>query len=438
MPSPRVLTLMGSGETAPTMVSTHRRLAARLEPSPGRVRTNVRAAVLDTPYGFQENASELAERAVAYFSESIDVDLDVAGLTRIIGVDDLTVERGLEVLRRSDYIFAGPGSPTYAVEQWRGSAVPGALRSKLEQGGVVVFASAAALTLGVATVPVYEIYKCGHEPFWADGLDLLAGIGIEAAVIPHYDNAEGGHHDTRFCYLGERRLTHMETMLPEGTWVLGIDEHTGLVIDLDAGQAEVTGNGGVTLRVDGESLHHPTGSILDLAILTDRDAVSRTIRGDASTVRATEIADDHASDLATIPASAEQTVESSLADTADRADREFSAAITAGDAATATGVMLELETAIWAWSADTLQSDETDRARQVLRSMVTRLGEAAVAGLADPRAVVAPLVDLLLQLRSDARAEKRFEVSDLIRDRLDETGVEVRDTADGAEWDLRA
>ena len=45
MPSPRVLTLMGSGETAPTMVSTHRRLAARLEPSPGRVRTNVRAAV---------------------------------------------------------------------------------------------------------------------------------------------------------------------------------------------------------------------------------------------------------------------------------------------------------------------------------------------------------------------------------------------------------
>ena len=103
---------MGSGETAPTMVSTHRRLAARLEPSPGRVRTNVRAAVLDTPYGFQENASELAERAVAYFSESIDVDLDVAGLTRIIGVDDLTVERGLEVLRRSDYLFAGPGSPT--------------------------------------------------------------------------------------------------------------------------------------------------------------------------------------------------------------------------------------------------------------------------------------------------------------------------------------
>ena len=32
--------------------------------------------------------------------------------------------------------------------------------------------------------------------------------GLPAVVVPHYDNAEGGHHDTRFCYLGERRLAH--------------------------------------------------------------------------------------------------------------------------------------------------------------------------------------------------------------------------------------
>ena len=435
MPIPRVLTLMGSGETAPTMVSTHRRLAARLEPSPGRVRANVTAAVLDTPYGFQENAPELAERAVAYFAESIDVDLAVAGLTRIIDADGLAVERGLEILRRSDYLFAGPGSPTYAVEQWRDSAVPAVLRSKLDRGGVVVFASAAALTLGVATVPVYEIYKCGHEPFWADGLDLLSAIGIDAAVIPHYDNAEGGHHDTRFCYLGERRLIAMEAMLPDRGWVLGIDEHTGLIIDIDAGSAEVTGNGGVTLRVDGQSRHHPSGTVLDLATLTDRDAVARAIGG-TSTSSPRSVDPDPSPEVAS-PATAE-VVATSLAEEADRADANFTAALAAGDAATATGVMLSLEQAIWAWSADTLQSDETDRARQVLRSMVTRLGDAAVGGLADPRSVVGPLVETLLELRASARTERRFETSDLIRDRLDANGVEVRDTADGAEWDLRA
>ncbi len=440
MSLPRVLTLMGSGETAPTMVSTHRRLAARLEPSPGRVRANVTAAVLDTPYGFQENAPELAERAVAYFAESIDVDLAVAGLTRIIGADGLAVERGLETLRRSDYLFAGPGSPTYAVEQWRDSAVPGVLRSKLDRGGVVVFASAAALTLGVATVPVYEIYKCGHEPFWAEGLDLLSTIGIDATVIPHYDNAEGGHHDTRFCYLGERRLIAMEAMLPDRAWVLGIDEHTGLIIDIDAGSAEVTGNGGVTLRVDGQSRHHPSGSVLDLGVLTDRDAVARSIRGTSASAPTPIDSERSANTEQRSPSdpSPSDTVATSLGEEADRADAAFTAALAAGDATSATAVMLSLEHSIWAWSADTLQSDETDRARQVLRSMVTRLGDAAVGGLADPRSVVGPLIETLLELRASARAERRFETSDLIRDRLDAHGVEVRDTADGAEWDLRA
>lgn len=440
MSLPRVLTLMGSGETAPTMVSTHRRLAARLEPSPGRVRANVTAAVLDTPYGFQENAPELAERAVAYFAESIDVDLAVAGLTRIIGADGLAVERGLETLRRSDYLFAGPGSPTYAVEQWRDSAVPGVLRSKLDRGGVVVFASAAALTLGVATVPVYEIYKCGHEPFWAEGLDLLSTIGIDATVIPHYDNAEGGHHDTRFCYLGERRLIAMEAMLPDRAWVLGIDEHTGLIIDIDAGSAEVTGNGGVTLRVDGQSRHHPSGSVLDLAVLTDRDAVARSIGGTSASAPTPIDSERSANTEQRSPSdpSPSDTVATSLGEEADRADATFTAALAAGDATSATAVMLSLEHSIWAWSADTLQSDETDRARQVLRSMVTRLGDAAVGGLADPRSAVGPLIETLLELRASARAERRFETSDLIRDRLDAHGVEVRDTADGAEWDLRA
>ncbi len=78
------------------------------------------------------------------------------------------------------------------------------------RGGGVTFASAAALTLGRFTVPVYEIYKVGVEPCWLDGLDVLGPFGLNVAVIPHYDNAEGGHHDTRFCYLGERRLAMLE------------------------------------------------------------------------------------------------------------------------------------------------------------------------------------------------------------------------------------
>ena len=95
----------------------------------------------------------------------------------------------------------------------------------------------------MATVPVYEIYTAGEPPRWEDGLDLLRTTGLSAAVIPHFDNAEGGTHDTRFCYLGERRLTSLERRLAADTCVLGVDEHTACVFDLDRGTADVRGRG---------------------------------------------------------------------------------------------------------------------------------------------------------------------------------------------------
>lgn len=64
--------------------------------------------------------------------------------------------------------------------------------------------------MGLRTVPVYEIYKVGAVPHWLDGLDLTGAMGLRCVVIPHFDDAEGGTHDTRFCYLGERRLSTME------------------------------------------------------------------------------------------------------------------------------------------------------------------------------------------------------------------------------------
>ena len=243
MTLPRILTIMGSGETSPTMVSTHRMLVGKI-PKP------VRSALLDTPYGFQENAPELATKAVEYFNTSINITLDVAGLTEMIDGDSLAMEKGLQLVADAQYVFAGPGSPSYALRQWSGTPLAGLLTKKLQSGGVVTFASAAALTLGRYTLPVYEIYKAGEQPRWLDGLDILSEVGIHAALIPHYNNAEGGHHDTRFCYMGERRLSMLEKELPSDVYVLGVDEHTGVVLDIDADTATVVGKGVVTVRVE--------------------------------------------------------------------------------------------------------------------------------------------------------------------------------------------
>src|SRR5499425_1993127 len=254
---------MGSGETAPTMVTPHREIVARLgEPTP-------RAVLLDTPYGFQENASEITERAVEYFSHRVQLTIEPAGFLGPLAVDQtprtpLAEAAALSRLRTAGFVFAGPGSPSYALSVWKSSPVPEALATKLVEGGAVVFSSAAALTLGSFSVPVYEIYKVGHPVHWLDGLDLMRAAGFEGScvVIPHYDNAEGGTHDTHFCYLGERRLAVMETMLPEDAWVLGIDEHTVLVADLHAKTIAVSGRGVVTVRRRGTSRVFPSGTKL--------------------------------------------------------------------------------------------------------------------------------------------------------------------------------
>ena len=416
--SARLLALMGSGETSPTMVKTHRELLARIGAAP--------AVLLDTPFGFQANAPDLTTRAQAYFSQSVGRPLDLASYRSADEVGSVGYEATLARLRAAGYVFAGPGSPTYALEQWAASAVPDLLRSKLVDGGCVTFASAAALTFGVSTVPVYEIYKVGAPPAWVPGLDLLRETGLSAAVIPHYNNAEGGNHDTRYCYLGEARLAVMERALPEGAFVLGIDEHTGLVFDLDQGSATVVGLGAVTVRAAGRSVEFPTGSVVAVGELAAAAAGSGGGGAGVAPPEARTATPDDAPVVATSPL---------LAEVAE-AEAAFDAALASREVAGAAQVVLDLEASLHGWAADTLQSDELDRGRAALRSMVVRLAAVAEVGAEDPRDRLAPFVEVLLELRRSARADRRFGDADAVRDRLVRLGVEVRDTAAGTEWDL--
>ena len=51
--------------------------------------------------------------------------------------------------------------------------------------------------------------------------------------------------------------------------------------------------------------------------------------------------------------------------------------------------------------------------------------------------LVEPLVGLLIELREKARENKNWENADLIRDRLKEIGIEVKDTPRGTEWEIK-
>lgn len=410
---------MGSGETAPTMKNPHREIFDRFD-------GDVRALMLDTPFGFQENAPILAEKSLEYFRDTIGRTVDVAGLTRNDPNDVVGLEQAVTRIRDAQWVFAGPGSPTYTLDQWRGTPVADALAEKLRTGGAVVFSSAAALTLGVATVPVYEIYKVGMDPFWAEGLDLLSPLGLNVAVIPHYNNTEGGNHDTNFCYLGERRLAMLEPELPDGAFVLGLDEHTGVIMDLDADTAEIVGKGVLTLRRNGESVGIESGDTVPIDLLRNG--------GDGAASAGVAASQAVAPGATSESPAATPAAELSLAGLAAATEERFDAAIEARDADAAISAVLELEAGIVEWSRDTLQSDDVDRARAALRSMIVKLGAAATDGVRDPREVLGPLMNVVLEARSVARTEKAWAVADALRDGLNEAGIEVRDTPDGVEW----
>jgi hypothetical protein len=422
-----LLVVIGSGETAPTLVKLHRQVLAETAAATGRDPVN--AVMLDTPFGFQMNADDLVERTQGYFADSVGAVVQVARWRRS-DAPVLEQEQGLALLGRADWAFAGPGSPTYALRQWTGTPVPGALLEVAGRGGTLVFGSAAACTLGTHAIPVYEIYKVGQEPRWEPALDLLGSLtGLAAVVIPHYDNNEGGNHDTRFCYLGERRLELLEAELPDEVGVLGVDEHTAALIDLQARTVRVVGSGGLTVRRRGTQTVFGAGDTVDL------DTLDGLLRG-------TLTAGSPAAPSAGTEAPGRTGADRAVADTSLRAEAaaqqlRFDRALAERDVDTCVAAALDLESAIEAWSTDTDQNDDADQARRVLRAMLVRLGELARTGARDPAEVVGGFVETLLQVRGRARATKDFETSDLVRDRLTELGVEVRDTPDGAHWLLR-
>lgn len=409
-----ILALMGSGETSPTMVTLHRELAARLGPEPD-------AVILETPYGFQVNRDDISSRAREYFRHSVALATVVAPDTDT----DMDVDGVRDQLRRADWVFSGPGSPSYALRRWHTQRVGEILYERVRRGhGVTVMASAAACTAGSAALPVYEVYKAGHPPVWLDGLDLMGALGLPVAVIPHYDNAEGGTHDTRFCYLGEPRLAALERELPDQCAVLGIDEHTALLIDLDTSLARVWGRGVLTVRRRGVSIAVRAGTVLTLDRL--RDLISGKTRA-PDEIPAPRTA--HA------PGSAPTTAgPATLQEAVTASESRFDSALAARDAEAMVAAVLDLEAVIAAWGADMEEDQGGEWARTVLRGMIRQCAPLAQRGMDEPEATLGQIVRPLLALRGHLRSRGAYETADRLRDALAAGGVHVHDAPSGSEW----
>jgi len=413
------IVLMGSGELTATMVAVHKAL---LHP----FGASGRAVFLDTPAGFQLNVDHIAKKAEDYFRHRVQHTLHLASFKSAHAQENdvLSAEKAYAALRAADYILIGPGSPTYALEQWRQSPIPNLLSEHIEKGGCLVAASAAALTMGCLTLPVYEIYKVGHPLHWIDGLDILGHFGLNVVVFPHWNNAEGGNHDTRYCFMGAPRLRQLEKNIPADAQILGLDEHTALIIDFANQRTSIQGAGGITIRKAGRERTFHKGDQIPLSLL--RGEAPGEIPVSSRQPDAGVTSDDNgiqstASTWETLRVKAD-TIRSAL----DKGDDQIVA-----------GGLLELERFIWQARAELEEQDEIGAAREIFRELLASLGSHFANRPPNRESCLQPVVDTLLALRARFRSQKKWDDADAIRNCLAQTGVFIEDTPQGVDWHFR-
>lgn len=259
-PAPVVLT--GSGETAQVGGQVFEWLSQQ---------GGQHIALLETPSGFELNSYQVVERIARYLQRRLSNYNPIVEIVparkrgTAFSPDDLEI---LQPLRRASVIFMGPGSPTYAVRQLRGSLAWDVLRAKHRLGSALVFASAATIAIGQWVLPVYEIYKAGEEVHVRRGLNLLADFGLRCSIIPHWNNTDGGKElDTSHCFVGKERFEAWRMRLPKHHLVIGLDEHTALILDFAAGLAHILGKGNITLLRGQEERRFTASSTFPLTLL---------------------------------------------------------------------------------------------------------------------------------------------------------------------------
>ena len=241
--TPGPIVLFGSGETSPSGQKVFDALFHQLPREP-------RCALLETAAGFELNSYRVIERVGDFLKKRLQNYRPKVEIIRARGrnlpesPDNPAI---VASLLQADMIFMGPGSPTYAVRQLKNSLAWHILLARHALGAALVFASAGVVAISSYALPVYEIYKAGEDLHWRDGLDFFGIYGFSLAMIPHWNNQEGGEElDTSRCFMGQERFTRLAKQLPPRQTILGIDENTALMMDLKTGTGQVLGAGEVS------------------------------------------------------------------------------------------------------------------------------------------------------------------------------------------------
>ncbi len=299
--------LLGSGETSLAGGRVFEAIAQKIAQP-------LRIAVLETPAGFELNSPQVAGRVAEFLRtrlQNFNPQVEVVGARKRGSDHDPDDPAVLAPLGRANLIFMGPGSPTYAVRQLKDSLAWDLIRARHRMGAALVFASAATISIGAWTLPVYEIYKAGEDVYTLPGLNFFADYKLMLSCIPHWNNAEGGEDvDTSRCFVGIDRFAQWCALLPDDNTTIGLDEHTGLILDFQTGKCQVSGVSSVTLLRECNPEIYPSGAEFSLTDLGKFEWLARPEEGISQAAwKIVKTAETEKADEEAIPARVLQLVE---------------------------------------------------------------------------------------------------------------------------------
>ncbi len=258
------IAFLGSGETSLAGGRIFEALARNIhEP--------LRIALMETPAGFELNSAQVVGKVGEFmqtrlqnYKPVVDV-IPARKKNSAYSPDDPAI---VKPLLYANIIFMGPGSPTYAIRNLKDTLTWDVIRARHRLGATLIFASAATISIGAHALPVYEIYKVGQDVHMVDGLDLFADFGLHVSFIPHWNNADGGVDlDTSRCFIGMDRFAEWCSLVPSENETVGLDEHTGIIMDFETGLCEVSGVSSVSLVRECNPEMYASGSKFPLSEL---------------------------------------------------------------------------------------------------------------------------------------------------------------------------
>jgi len=233
----------------------------------------LRIALMETPAGFELNSAQVVGRVGEFMAARLQnyrPVIDIVAARKKGSRYDPNDPEIVKPLLYANMIFMGPGSPTYAIRQLKDTLTWDVIRARHRLGATLIFASAATISVGAHALPVYEVYKVGQDIHVVDGLNFFADFGLHLSFIPHWNNADGGVDlDTSRCFVGMDRFAEWCRQVPRENTTVGLDEHTGIILDFASGTGNVSGVSSVSLVRECIPEMHPAGSTFDLRELGD-------------------------------------------------------------------------------------------------------------------------------------------------------------------------